>query len=87
MSAMTDHGITKELKDAARVMSDTGTFETGQGIMLDAAKEIERLRDELVNMHQNRLYVMGFNAGWDAAMGEAEDNSEEPPHPNAGREE
>lgn len=71
MSAMTDHGLTKDLKDAARVMAETGTFDTGQAIMLDAAKEIERLRDELVRMKSDRPYVMGFNAGWDAAMSES----------------
>ena len=33
-----------DLRQGARVMAETGTFPTGQSIMLDAAAEIERLR-------------------------------------------
>lgn len=68
MSKMTQHGIVKDLKDAARVMADTETFPTGQSIILDAAKEIERLRDELVKIHTDSPFVIGFNQGWDAAL-------------------
>lgn len=36
--------IPKDLRQAARIMAETDTFETGQAIMNDAAEEIERLR-------------------------------------------
>lgn len=40
--------LVKECRDAARIMSETGTFETGQGILNDAATEIEMLRKAVV---------------------------------------
>jgi hypothetical protein len=38
--------LVNDLRQAARVMAETGTFATGQGIMSDAADEITRLRAE-----------------------------------------
>lgn len=68
MGEMTNYGIVKDLRDAAKAMADTNTFPTGQSIMNDAAKEIERLRDELVRINTDRPFVVGFNQGWDAAI-------------------
>lgn len=68
MSEMTRHGIVLDLRLSAKVMADTDTFPTGQAILLDAANEIERLRDELVKLHCEQLYIAGFNNGWDAAV-------------------
>ena len=81
MSKMTQHGIVADLRQAAKVMADTDIFPTGQSIMTDAAVEIERLRDELVNMHTDRPFVMGFNQGWNAAVdsGEADESTAKKP--------
>jgi hypothetical protein len=53
-------------------MENVGTFPTGTCIMRDAAKEIERLRDQIVTLHTDRPFVVGFNQGWDAAVDSGE---------------
>lgn len=35
--------LPKDCRDAAKALRDVGSFETGQSILEDAAKEIERL--------------------------------------------
>ena len=44
MDSLVRERLPKDLRQAARIMSEVGTFETGQSIMNDAADEIERLR-------------------------------------------
>lgn len=40
--------IVGDCRDAAKALADSGQFETGQAILLEAAEEIERLREALV---------------------------------------
>jgi hypothetical protein len=47
MNSKVTERLPADLRQAARIMAETGTFETGQAIMSDAADEIERLRDAL----------------------------------------
>lgn len=44
MDNFTRDRLPTDLRQAARIMSEVGTFETGQGLLVDAADEIERLR-------------------------------------------
>lgn len=37
-------------------------------LCLEAAAEIERLREENRRVISDRPYIVGFNAGWDAAL-------------------
>ena len=45
--------LTTDLRQASRIMAETGTFEIGQGLLNDAADEIERLRS-LVSFHEDQ---------------------------------
>lgn len=76
MSKMTDHGITVELRAASKWLGDLDASHKAQNVMISAAVEIERLRDELVRIQTDRPFVCGFNQGWDAAV----DSGEAPTH-------
>lgn len=41
--------LPKQCRDAAEALKSSDSFETGQGILLDAAKEIERLENKIFN--------------------------------------
>jgi len=52
--------LVSECRQAAECLRATGTFQSGQGILLDAADEIERLRAE-VTAWRERFPVAGYD--------------------------
>lgn len=73
MSKMTDHGITVELRAASKWLGDLDASHKAQKLMMDAATEIERLRDEMIRIQVDKPFICGFSQGWDAAVDSAED--------------
>jgi hypothetical protein len=59
--------IPKECREAAKIMEQAGLFSTGQGILKDAAKEIERL--------ESRLKWSSHNSNADKLIPFTEDSS------------
>lgn len=53
MTDMARDRLPKDLRQAALIMAETGTFQTGQGLLTDAADEIERLRKAAMDFRES----------------------------------